>query len=107
MAPDAGIGLWFTRLKLVVDIKRTIVFPYMAAKTKLQRTGWIRSTQETPLGPNRRLAGSALQSHIVTGGTGKHPILKRKIGGYTLGYHLAQRHTYGVGFTSGAPPIVA
>jgi hypothetical protein len=107
MAPDAGIGLRFARYKLVVSVERTIVFLYMAAKTKLQRTGRIRSTQETPLGPRRRLAGFALQSHIVASGTGEHSILKREIRRDPLGYCLARRHTYRVGLANGVPAIVA
>jgi hypothetical protein len=106
MTPDARIGLRLTRFKLIVSIKRAVVLPYMAAKAKLQRVGYLRSAQETPLRSGGRWAGYALQGHVVAGGAGEHSILKWEITRNSAGHRVAWRQINRVGLSRGEPPIM-
>jgi hypothetical protein len=107
MAPDTCVGFWLAGLKLVVNVKGTVVLLYVTAETKLQRVGHTSPTQQIAIGHSRRLSGHTIPGDIMTTETGKFSILKRNIVGDFLCHSGAWCQIHRVNLASCEPPIMA
>lgn len=109
MAPNTCAGLYlagFAGFKLVVSVKGSVVPLFVAAETELQPVGYTSPTQQIAIGHSRRLSSLAAPGDIMTTETGKHSILKWKIGGDFLRDRCAWRQVHRMDLASGKPTIV-
>ncbi len=106
MAPNTCVGLCLAGFKLVVSVKGSVVPLFVAAETELQPVGYTSPTQQIAIGHSRRLSSLAAPGDIMTTETGKHSILKWKIGGDFLRDSGAWRQVHRVDLASGKPTIV-
>jgi len=60
MAPDTCVGFWLAGFKLVVSVKGSVIFLYVAAETELHWVGHTSTTQQIAIGRSSRLSSLAI-----------------------------------------------